>query len=480
MRIISGSVIAAVAVVIVAAPTAVLMGQAAPGRGGGGGSTAGVAPRPGDTAIKDLRRQIEPHVPTSQPRPHSDEIDILSWSWGETSLERHINKFPTPPEPAPTTQPGGGNIEYTWKIEEGEMAPAPSPNTQPGGSVPTEEVAFYFNKINWVPGWPSTASTQPGLGPTLITFTGLEGEPGDSDLTLAAGGLGAGDPLASQRAAPELKRRTLNLLALAAHMSPQRLTPIESTPRSQVDYFLKIDGVEGTSQPAQPDPTPVSVSMFKISSGQEPVPTTHPHGGGHAETSWKVEEGEGDVPNPDDPTCQAISEAVIDGRHLQSAPGEPPMVHLAFRDNRVAILNHAPARLAALRNAGIGDDHPIGQYVAQWRDVPTGMIDLQPPSGSPTVQAMIRAARDAPLPDANGRGLLIRSADGGGRPGTAAPPHPSVVLSVQRPAMRGGSGNRCALSLEYIDAAGETRTLHLLDAGDPDRPLITGHVLNPQ
>ena len=40
---------------------------------------------------------------------HKDQIEILSWSWGETRA-------------------AGGNVEYGWKVEEGESAPP-----RPGG-----------------------------------------------------------------------------------------------------------------------------------------------------------------------------------------------------------------------------------------------------------------------------------------------------------------------------------------------------------
>ncbi|MAE62503.1 MAG: hypothetical protein CMJ49_14245 [Planctomycetaceae bacterium] len=454
------------------------MGQPAPG----GGNT-GVIPRPGESIVDDLRDQFDPRVPRTQPgggHGHKDDIEIAPWSWGEAQIGRYVKELenmpPPKPEPAPTSQPGGG-------------------------PVPTEEVAFYFNKISKAQTAPVGATTQPrGSLPGTITYTGLEDEPGEP--SLAVGGLGAGDALAAREIGPRLKRRVMRLLARAGELHRRRAQSAGPIHASQVDYFLKIDGIAGevppSSRPAPGRPVDVILKTRLVTEG-DPAATTQP-GGGHLGMAWdNVHNKRTGVAHG--PTVIAVSHLVIDNLTLQTGPGEPPMVRLLVDGNRIVILNHASDQLAALAAAGIGEDHPITRHVAAWRGAPTGMIDVRPPTGIADMQTVVVAtlANDH---QRNGRETVIRSlagADrsrhaqndeainvGGNRSESTHDEKSSLWMRVSQvttdgSAMAAGTGIDAPIgfSVRYLDQKGDAHTLHLFGAGDPDRPLILGNVPNP-
>ncbi len=120
---------------------------------------------------------------------HKDEIDVLSWSWGvertrgdvvlgDVVVVRELDKSST--KLAESVQTGGSVGDITlraqvgtdWVAIELEEAIVSSYSVHADSEDrPTEEVAFYYNKISYSYQTPSRDGTL--AGPT-ITFTGLE------------------------------------------------------------------------------------------------------------------------------------------------------------------------------------------------------------------------------------------------------------------------------------------------------------------
>ena len=57
---------------------------------------------------------------------HRDQIEILSYSWGSPQSAGRVSKvdaLPVKQNVKPADGARGGNVEYEWKVEEGESAP---------------------------------------------------------------------------------------------------------------------------------------------------------------------------------------------------------------------------------------------------------------------------------------------------------------------------------------------------------------------
>jgi len=69
----------------------------------------------------------------SKHKDHRDQIEVLSYSWGPSQAAGRVNKvdgFTVKQGVKPADGAKGGNVEFEWKVEEGESAPP-----QPAGDM---------------------------------------------------------------------------------------------------------------------------------------------------------------------------------------------------------------------------------------------------------------------------------------------------------------------------------------------------------
>ena len=123
-------------------------------------------------APADMFIKIDGIEGESSDRAHKDEIDVISWSWGEASTTRSVGERVMQPEMGAGVLTVTRSVDKatpllmnycatgkplatvlviqgaeTYKLSEVSMRCAS--NSGATGDTPTEEVAFYYNKITF-------------------------------------------------------------------------------------------------------------------------------------------------------------------------------------------------------------------------------------------------------------------------------------------------------------------------------------------